>query len=272
VRSQGHGTVDDHGLDLGHAAGVRRSLDHLGSILRPGERIICGAQGFLEGRPGLVLATNSRFMFVYRDETPIDSAYEDIVRFRAKVGILASDLEIEDANGVASIRQIHPRARLADLAGILQKGPGPDPGAAPLPGAGAPAPAKKAAGSPALSGGKSRARAKPPRGQRRSGTLGAAPSRPSRRSRRTGSRSCGPRSRLSPLATTRRSPSLLPRRRCRAFPPPGRHRRASAGWPHRLPPRRRSPRPHLGLSPVPPLLRRPRLAARQAPGGSPSSE
>lgn len=129
-----HGTVDDHGLNLGHAAGVRRSLDQLGSILRPGERIVCGAQGFLEGRPGLVIATSSRFLFVYRDETPIDSPYEEITRFRAKVGIVASDLEIEDANGVASIRQIHPRARLADLAGVLQKGPGAAPGA-PLPGA-----------------------------------------------------------------------------------------------------------------------------------------
>ena len=129
------GTVDDHGLNLGYAAGVRNSLGHLGSILRPGERIVCGAQGFLEGRPGLVVATNTRFLFVYRDETPIDSPYEEIKRFRAKVGIIASDLEIEDSNGVASIRQIHPRSRLADLAGILQKGPGAAPGS-PLPGAG----------------------------------------------------------------------------------------------------------------------------------------
>ncbi|HVA44172.1 MAG TPA: PH domain-containing protein [Acidimicrobiales bacterium] len=113
---------DDYGL--GYAAGARQALDHLGDVLRPGETVRCAATAFLEGHSGLLAATTERLLFVHRDETPINSSYPDIARFRAKAGVLTADLEVEDHNGRAVLRQIHPRSRLYDLVGILQDRPG----------------------------------------------------------------------------------------------------------------------------------------------------
>lgn len=148
---------EDYGLDLGYAAGARQALDHLGGILRRGETVRCAATAFLEGRSGLVAATSQRLLFVYRDETPIDTPYAGITRFRAKAGVLSADLEFEDSTGRAVLRQIHPRSRLVDLVGILQGRPGetevlaagPAPAARPdREAAGAPAPSREADAAP----------------------------------------------------------------------------------------------------------------------------
>ena len=114
---------DIYGLDLGYAAGARTALEHLGRILREGERPLCGATGFLDGHTGLVLATTERLLFVYKDRTPVDDPYEDIVAFRARAGVIGAILQVQDKQGRITIKQIHPRDRLVDFAAILQKGP-----------------------------------------------------------------------------------------------------------------------------------------------------
>ena len=108
-------------LHLASDVGVRRAVGHLPAVLRKGERIRCAATGFLEGRSGLVVATSERLLFVYRDQTPIDAQYSDIMRFRARVGIFAAELEIEDRVGPALIKQVHPRRRLRELASVLRE-------------------------------------------------------------------------------------------------------------------------------------------------------
>ncbi len=126
------GPTEDYGL--GHAAGARRALSHLGAVLRPGETVRCAATAFLEGRSGLVAATTERLLFIHRSEILISSPYPEITRFRARIGVLTADLEVEDHNGRVVLRQTHPRRRLYELAGILHGRPdAPEPRAAPAP-------------------------------------------------------------------------------------------------------------------------------------------
>jgi hypothetical protein len=110
-------------LGIGSDVGVRRSLQHLPTILRADETVLCAAAGFLEGRSGLVVATSQRLLFVYRKQTPVDVAYSEIRAFRAKAGIVASELVVEDGVGPAVIKQVHPRQRLVDLAALLHDPP-----------------------------------------------------------------------------------------------------------------------------------------------------
>jgi hypothetical protein len=106
-------------IDLPSSVGVRRCLEFLPRALERAETVRCVATGFLEGRSGLVVVTSKRFLFVYRSELPIAVPLSDVVRFRARAGILAAELEIEDTVGTAVIRQIHPRQRLVQLASYL---------------------------------------------------------------------------------------------------------------------------------------------------------
>lgn len=114
-------------LGLVSDVGVRKAIEHLPAILGRGERVRCAATCFLEGRSGLVVATSRRLLFVYRDQTPIDVAYSDLRGFRAKAGVVAAELEIEDSVGKAVIRQIHPRGRLVELAALLNEPSAADP-------------------------------------------------------------------------------------------------------------------------------------------------
>lgn len=119
-------------MDLGPAVGARQALDHLGSVLLPGETPLCGATAFLEGRSGLVVATTTRLLFIYKDETPIDSPYREIKSVRAKSGAMAAELEIVDGDGRAVIKQVHPRSRLVPLSAIIHRAlSGADPSQAP---------------------------------------------------------------------------------------------------------------------------------------------
>lgn len=103
-------------------------MEHLRSILQPDESLILSASAFLEGRTGVLAATDRRLLFVYRDQTPIDAPYETITHFRARVGVLAAELEIEDPVGRALVKQLHPRRRLRDFARLLQERVGRSPG------------------------------------------------------------------------------------------------------------------------------------------------
>lgn len=114
-------------LGLVSDVGVRRSLEHLPKLLAAREQVRCAASGFLEGRSGLVVATSRRLLFVYRDPTPIDVTYSDILGFRAKAGVVTAELEIEDSIGRAVIKQIHPRRRLVELAALLHDPPTAEP-------------------------------------------------------------------------------------------------------------------------------------------------
>lgn len=106
-------------LGLVSDVGVRQAIEHLPGLLRQGESVRSAASGFLEGRSGLVVATSERLLFVYRDQTPIAVRYSEIRHFRAKAGIVAAELVIEDSVGIAVIKQIHPRRRLVELAALL---------------------------------------------------------------------------------------------------------------------------------------------------------
>ena len=109
----------DAGLE--GTVGVKRSLEHLRSILRRDESVILSAGAFLEGRSGVLAATDRRLLFVWRDQTPIDAPYESITHFRARVGVVAAELEIEDPVGRALVKQLHPRRRLREFAGLLEE-------------------------------------------------------------------------------------------------------------------------------------------------------
>ena len=120
------GDPSEAGPDGG--VGVKRAMEHLRSILRPDEALLLSASAFLEGRSGVLAATDHRLLFVYRDQTPIEAPYGTITHFRARVGVLAAELEIEDPVGRALVKQVHPRRRLREFARLLQERVGQTPG------------------------------------------------------------------------------------------------------------------------------------------------
>ena len=105
--------------DLDGLVGVQEPLERLPSLLRPGEEVLVSAGGFLEGHTGLLVATSQRVLFLWKDQAPIDVDYDAIVSFRARRGLVAVDLEIEDAQGPALVKQVHPRRRLVEFARLL---------------------------------------------------------------------------------------------------------------------------------------------------------
>ena len=109
------------GLDLDGAVGAKRSVEHLTTILGPGETVLLSATAFLEGRSGVLAATGERLLFVWRDQTPVDAPYGSITAFRARMGVVSAELEVEDPGGSAVIKQIHPRSRLRGFAQLLQE-------------------------------------------------------------------------------------------------------------------------------------------------------
>ncbi|MHB1787684.1 MAG: PH domain-containing protein [Acidimicrobiales bacterium] len=160
VRVSAAARPPDYGL--GYAAGAREELGQLAAILRQGETVRCAATAFFNGRPGLVAATTGRLLFVRRGQTPINVPYSDITRFRAKVGVLTSDLEVEVASRRAVLRQIHPRHRLADLVGVLQGEPASLDRTLPVTASQSSPESADPAGRP-RPGGKKRSKAAPPR-------------------------------------------------------------------------------------------------------------
>lgn len=108
--------------------GARHSLDALPSLLAPGEKLLSGATGFLDGRSGLLVATDRRVLFVHRDELILELGYSSIRHFRALAGLVVADLQIESEDRRAVVKQIHPRSRLSELAELLSRVPGAEGG------------------------------------------------------------------------------------------------------------------------------------------------
>ena len=104
--------------------GARHSLDALPSLLAPGEKLLSGATGFLDGRSGLLAATDRRLLFVHRDEVMAEIEYSSIRHFRALAGLVVADLQVESADRRVVVKQLHPRSRLAELAELLGRIPG----------------------------------------------------------------------------------------------------------------------------------------------------
>lgn len=109
---------------FGSAVGTRQPLELLPSLLASGEKVLTGATAFLDGRSGIVVATNRRLLFLHRDELLVDAEYPAIRHFRALAGLVVADLQLETDERRAVIKQIHPRTRLAELAELLGHSPG----------------------------------------------------------------------------------------------------------------------------------------------------
>lgn len=95
------------------------ALDTLPPLLAPDEGVLCAASGFLAGRTGLLVATDRRLLFIRGKDVALDDDYVEIRRFRARSGLTANELYVEDKYGVQLIKQIFPRQRLRELADIL---------------------------------------------------------------------------------------------------------------------------------------------------------
>lgn len=107
-----------------HPVGARHSLDALPSVLGPDEKVLTGATGFLEGKSGLLVATDRRLLFLHREDLMIDLDYSGVRHFRALAGLVVADLQVESEDGRAVVKQIHPRSRLSELAEVLGRIPG----------------------------------------------------------------------------------------------------------------------------------------------------
>lgn len=104
---------------FGRPVGAQRPLETLAGLLAEDEEVLCGASGFRRGHYGLLAATSRRLLFVQGDRAVIDARFAEIDGFRALVGIWTADLKIETGARSELIKQIHPRRRLGELAGVL---------------------------------------------------------------------------------------------------------------------------------------------------------
>lgn len=109
---------------VGSTARLDSALDALPAVLGEGEEPLCAASGFLVGHTGLVVATDRRLIFLDGHGVErVSDPYPSVRRFRARHGVVAHELYVEDGSGIHLIKQIHPRERLAQLAAILAHPP-----------------------------------------------------------------------------------------------------------------------------------------------------
>ena len=108
---------------IGGAVGVRGSVESLATIVRPEERVVCAATGFVDGRTCLILITSNRLLILRGRSLLVDLDHKAISRFRALTGVATHDLQLENALGnVLVIKQVYPKAQLDQLAKVLAGG------------------------------------------------------------------------------------------------------------------------------------------------------
>ena len=108
---------------IGGAVGVRSAVESLAAIVRPEERIVCSATGFVDGRTCLILITSSRLLILRGRTLLVDLDHKSISRFRALTGVTTHDLQLENAQGnVLVIKQVYPKTQLDGLAKVLAGG------------------------------------------------------------------------------------------------------------------------------------------------------
>ena len=108
---------------IGGTVGVRGSVESLATVVRPEERVVCAATGFVDGRTCLVLITSSRLLILRGRSVLVDLDHKAISRFRALRGVTTHDLQLENAQGnVLMIKQVYPKSQLEQLAKVLAGG------------------------------------------------------------------------------------------------------------------------------------------------------
>lgn len=111
---------------------ARREIKKLPELLAPGETIIRMAQGRYEGKQGLVVATDSRVMFVESGmmrQRLEDFPYERISTIQSQTGMAFGKLVIHASGNKAVIDQIAPKALSDTLASDVRERLGEKPAA-----------------------------------------------------------------------------------------------------------------------------------------------
>lgn len=110
-------------LDAGTQWLLRREIERLPHLLPVGEEILHMAQGRHEGATGLIVATDSRLMFI--EQGPSHQRVEDlpyaiVSSVQAEVNVVASKLMISRMEGEVTISRVYPKDRTMQIADYVR--------------------------------------------------------------------------------------------------------------------------------------------------------
>jgi hypothetical protein len=110
-------------LDEGTRWLLRREIKKLPDLLPIGEEILHMAQGRHEGGTGLIVATDSRLMFIEQGvshQKVRDLPFAIVSSVQAEVNVVASKLIVSSMQGEVAISRVYPKDRTMQIADYVR--------------------------------------------------------------------------------------------------------------------------------------------------------